>query len=197
MPGFVPEPLVRSHPFAYAQPVGSRMGDSKKTKSHVDLGPLPGLIGYVLRRAQLAVFQDFFTAFAPHNIRPAQFSVLTVIERNPGLTQSQVAGALGIKRTNFVGMLDELEKRGLAERRQAARDKRSYALYLTADGAALMRKLKPVIKAHESRMVTTVGEAGRETLIALLREIADGKPRTTPLRNGKASRAPRAGSAAT
>ena len=118
--------------FAYAQPVGHR-ARTRKTKD-IDLGPLPELIGYVLRRAQLVVFQDFFAAFAPFDIRPAQFSVLTVIERNPGLTQSQVAEALGIKRTNFVGMLDELEKRGLAERRQAARDKRSYALYLTADG---------------------------------------------------------------
>ena len=140
----------------------------------IDLGPLPELIGYVLRRAQLIVFQDFFAAFAPFDIRPAQFSVLTVIERNPGLTQSQVAAALGIKRTNFVGMLDELEKRGLAERRQAARDKRSYALYLTPDGAALMRKLKPVLKAHESRMVALVGEEGRDRLIALLQEIARG-----------------------
>src|SRR6476469_3881794 len=121
-------------------------------KTDLDLGPLPELIGYVLRRAQLVVFQDFFNAFAPFDVSPAQFSVLTVIERNPGLTQSQVAAALGIKRTNFVGMLDELEKRGLAERRQA-RDKRSYALYLTADGATLMRKLKPVIKAHEARMI--------------------------------------------
>jgi len=125
---------------------------SERGKS-IDLGPLPDLIGYVLRRAQLAVFQDFFAAFAPFDIRPAQFSVLTIIERNPGLTQTQVAEALGIKRTNFVGMLDELETRGLAERRQTARDKRSYALYLTADGAALMRKLRPVLKAHEARMV--------------------------------------------
>jgi len=143
-------------------------------RTNVDLGPLPDLIGYVLRRAQLVVFQDFFAAFAPFDLRPAQFSVLTVIERNPGLTQSQVAEALGIKRTNFVGMLDELEKRGLAERRQTARDKRSYALYLTAEGTALMRKLKPVIRAHESRMIDKVGEDGRASLIALLQEIADG-----------------------
>ena len=95
--------------------------------SNIDLGPLPELIGYVLRRAQLVVFQDFFNAFAPFEISPAQFSVLIVIERNPGLTQSQVAAALGIKRTNFVGLLDELERRLLAERRQAARDKRSSA----------------------------------------------------------------------
>src|SRR5215212_4699723 len=108
-----------------------------QTKTDLDLGPLPDLIGYVLRRAQLVVFQDFFNAFAPFDISPAQFSVLTVIERNPGLTQTQVAAALGIKRTNFVGLLNELEKRVLAERRQVSGDKRSYAVYLTADGAAL------------------------------------------------------------
>jgi DNA-binding MarR family transcriptional regulator len=168
----------------------------------IDLGPLPELIGYVLRRAQLVVFQDFFRTFAPFDIRPAQFSVLTVIERNPGLTQSQVAAALGIKRTNFVGMLDELEKRGLAERRQAARDKRSYALCLTAEGAALMRRLKPVLKAHESRMVALVGEEGRDLLVELLHQIADGRA-ARERRNGagtkgaRASRSPRLGSAET
>jgi len=186
--------LVRPVAFAYAQLVGN----SKNAKTPVDLGPLPELIGYVLRRAQLAVFQDFFAAFAPLDIRPAQFSVLTVIERNPGLTQSQVAEALGIKRTNFVGMLDELERRGLAERRQTAGDKRSYALYLTADGAALMRKLRPVIKAHEQRIVAKVGEDGGRTLIALLHAIGDGAARNgEPLRGSKASRSPRPGSAAT
>jgi DNA-binding MarR family transcriptional regulator len=171
------------------------------SKTDIDLGPLPELIGYVLRRAQLVVFQDFFNSFAPFDIRPAQFSVLTVIERNPGLTQSQVAAALGIKRTNFVGMLDALEKRGFAERRPGARDKRSYALYLTAEGTALMRKLKPVLKAHESRMIDLVGEEGRDRLVELLHEIADGRGHTA--RNGaapkgaKASRPPRLGSAET
>jgi DNA-binding MarR family transcriptional regulator len=166
-------------------------------KTNLDLGPLPELIGYVLRRAQLVVFQDFFQAFAPFNISPAQFSVLTVIERNPGLTQSQVAAALGIKRTNFVGLLNELERRALAERRQAARDKRSYALYLTSDGAALMRKLKPVLKAHETRMVARIGEPGRDRLVELLHEIVDGGGANGErLKAAKASRSPRPGSAA-
>jgi len=106
------------------------MGERGKS---IDLGPLPELIGYVLRRAQLAVFQDFFGAFAPFDVRPAQFSVLTIIERNPGLTQSQVAEALGIKRTNFVGMLDELEKRGLAREHLAA----AAELVLTLDQETL------------------------------------------------------------
>jgi DNA-binding MarR family transcriptional regulator len=161
---------------------GYRMDEAKKAKAQIDLGPLPELIGYVLRRAQLVVFQDFFGAFAPFDISPAQFSVLTVIERNPGLTQSQVAAALGIKRTNFVGLLNALETRALAERRHAARDKRSYALYLTSEGAALMRRLKPVLKAHEQRMVATVGEDGRDRLIALLQEIARGANGRRPVK---------------
>lgn len=174
--------------------------DDMMSKRSIDLGPLPELIGYVLRRAQLAVFQDFFAAFAPFDIRPAQFSVLTVIERNPGLTQSQVAEALGIKRTNFVGMLDALEARGLTERRQAARDKRSYALYLTAEGSALMRKLKPVLKSHETRMVALVGEDGRDRLVELLHDIADGRhgrSNGAALKGAKASRSPRPGSVET
>jgi DNA-binding MarR family transcriptional regulator len=168
--------------------------------TNVDLGPLPELIGYVLRRAQRVVFQDFFAAFAPFDISPAQFSVLTVIERNPGLTQSQVAAALGIKRTNFVGLLDELERRGVAERRQAARDKRSYALYLTTEGAALMRKLRPVLKAHESRMVAKVGQEGRDRLVALLHDVSqggNGRASARPVKGWKASRSTRPGSAAT
>ena len=182
------------------------MGQGRKT-ADIDLGPLPELIGYVLRRAQLVVFQDFFSAFAPFDIRPAQFAVLTVIERNPGLTQSQVAAALGIKRTNFVGLLDALETRGLAERRQVARDRRSYALYLTAEGTALMRRLRPVLKAHEQRFVAKVGEEGRDRLVELLHQIAEGgnsgrRPAAPPngaraIKPSKVSRPPRLGSAET
>src|ERR1700674_4213083 len=102
--------------------------------AEVDLGPLPDLIGFMLRRAQIAVFKEIFRLFSEVDIRPAQFSVLTVIESNPRLTQSQVSGALGIKRTNFVALLDSLERRGLAERQPAAGDRRSYALHLTENG---------------------------------------------------------------
>ena len=63
-----------------------------------------------------------------------------------------------------------------------------------------MRKLKPVIKAHEARMIEKVGEEGRDRLVALLHEIADGAREArngTALKSEKASRSPRPGSAAT
>lgn len=136
--------------------------------SRPDLGQLPCLIGYMLRRAQLAVFQDFARVHAEHGIRPAQYAALTIIERNPGLKQKDVGEALGIKRANFVAMCDELERLGLAERRQIPTDRRSYALYLTRKGKALLKKLHPAIAESERRLVALIGEDGRERLIAML-----------------------------
>ena len=51
----------------------------------IDLGYLDGLLGYRLRRAQLAVFQDFITSMRDYDLRPAQFSVLAIIRAHPEL----------------------------------------------------------------------------------------------------------------
>ena len=136
---------------------------------------LDRVVGYLLRRAQVAVFQDFFATFSKVHIRPAQFSVLVVIDRNPGLKQTQIADALGIKRTNFVSLVDELERRGLAERRASERDRRSSALYLTEAGRALVKKLRRMAEVHDRRVTAKIGPEGHKQLLALLREIADGR----------------------
>jgi DNA-binding MarR family transcriptional regulator len=139
----------------------------------VDLGRLPGLIGYMLRRAQLAVFQDFVRSYAEFGIRPAQYAALTIIERNPGLKQKDVSEALGIKRANFVAMCAELEKLGLAERHQPPTDRRSYALHLTRKGKALMKKLHAVNARHEERFIARIGEENRDRLIPILTALAE------------------------
>ena len=74
----------------------------------VDLGPLAATLGFALRRAQAVVTADFVRSFGPEEIRPIQFAVLSVLRHNPGLRQTQVSFALGIKRTNFVPLIDEL-----------------------------------------------------------------------------------------
>ena len=153
---------------------------SRPARRSIDLGRLPGLIGYVVRRAQVAVFQDFARTYVEFGIRPAQYGVLTVIERNPGLKQTEVGTALGIKRANFVAMCDELEARGLVVRRVMAADRRSYALHLTRKGKALMAQLHEANAAHEARLIAEIGEAGREQLLALLTRLATLGNRDTP-----------------
>ena len=82
----------------------------------LDLGELSDLLGYALKRAQLRLYEDFLKCVAPLQLTPAQFSVLLLLEKNPGRNQTEVAGALGILRPNFVAMLDGLESRNLCVR---------------------------------------------------------------------------------
>lgn len=126
-----------------------------------------------MRRAWLAMFQHFLRTFADVAIRPAQYGVLLIIERNPGLKQADVSAALGIKRTNLVALLDGLEERGFARREAAAGDRRSYALYLTSKGAALLQRLAELHEVHESRMIARIGEEGRAQLLVLLAAVSE------------------------
>jgi DNA-binding MarR family transcriptional regulator len=122
----------------------------------------------MLRLAQLAVFGDFITACRRFDIRPAQYSVLTVIENNPGINQTELSRALAIKRANLVAVIDELEQRGLAQRRRGARDRRAVGIFLTDRSTALMLEVHAVVRAHERRVTRRLGKAGRDQLMALL-----------------------------
>ncbi len=140
----------------------------------VDLGPLARGLGFALRRAQAAVAEDFADRFRPEDIRPSQFAVLTVLRHNPGLRQTQVSFALGIKRTNFVPLLDELEYRGLAERRRVPGDRRAAALFLTKDGAATLDRLEALAAAQDTLFLARVGGPDNHAiLLGLLRRVSD------------------------
>jgi DNA-binding MarR family transcriptional regulator len=134
----------------------------------LDVGPLAGKVGYALRRAQIAVFDDVIAAFAELDLRPAQYSVLVLLEHAPGLKQSDVAGALGIQRANFVALFDGLERRGLARRSPTPNDRRSYALYLTEAGQGVLARAARLEADHEARLDARLGPGGREQLLKLL-----------------------------
>ena len=138
-----------------------------------DIGLLSDLVGYALRRAQLAVFADFHRSFAGMDLRPAQFSVLLMLRQTPGLRQSQVADALAIKRTNFVALFDGLVARGLARRVPVDTDRRAVALHLTADGEAFTERMIAVCAEHESHVTARLGADGRAQLLDLLGKLVD------------------------
>ena len=131
--------------------------------------PMGSIIGYKLRRAQLRVFQDFIGTFAGMKLRPAEFSVLALIAETSGQKQSEISSQLGIKRANFVALMDSLERRGLAERRKASTDRRSHSLHLTPEGMRFVTSMASVWHDHENRMIEKLGgPQERDRLIALL-----------------------------
>ena len=140
--------------------------------SSVDLGSLPAALGYLLRRAQVAVFADFITTLDGVGLRPGQYGALIVIQGNPGLSQRELCAALDIQEANFVPMMNGLVRRRLAQRRPSPADHRRYALHLTARGAALLRRARALQRSHESRLVARLGPRGRATLTRLLQALA-------------------------
>ncbi|MBN9527109.1 MAG: MarR family transcriptional regulator [Alphaproteobacteria bacterium] len=139
----------------------------------LDVGRLQEHVGYALRRAQLAVFQDFIQTMEKVALRPAQYSVLLVMDTHPGLKQTEIAALLGIKRTNFVALVDELEQRGLAERAPSPTDRRSNALYLTKAGKALLARAEKTVTEHEQRLIGLIGVEGKRQLLGLLSKLAE------------------------
>jgi DNA-binding MarR family transcriptional regulator len=130
------------------------------------------LIGYHLRRAQVHLFADFARTMADAQMTPGQFGVISLIGANPGLTQSALARAVGIERSTMVAVIDGLQERGLVERCPSPVDRRSYALVLTADGAALLDRLIPLVRAHERNVARRLSAADKDKLIELLTKLS-------------------------
>jgi len=147
---------------------------SDKKAADIDFGILPSLLGYHLRRAQIVMFNDFVKAMADVQITPGQFGVITIINSNPGLTQSALARAVGIERSTMVAVIDALEDRGLVERRPSPNDRRSYALVLSEKGKELHRDLEPLIKEHEQRISGDLTDEEKDQLIGYLTRMANG-----------------------
>src|SRR5438128_9434632 len=114
-----------------ARPLAPSPG--RPPEKSLDRGMLPSLLGYALRRTQSAVFDDFAATFAQAGeaLRPGEFGLLVLVERNPGLSQMALARALGIDRSTLVPILDRLQARGLLVRRRSPTDGRTHALGLT------------------------------------------------------------------
>jgi DNA-binding MarR family transcriptional regulator len=139
----------------------------------LQLGELSELLGYSLKRAQLNVFEDFLRCVAPLQLTPAQFSVLLLIDKNPGRNQTEIANTLGILRPNFVAMLDGLESRDICARIRSTNDRRSHILVLTDKGRAVLARAKKLVAVkHEARLTELLGQTNRDALLAMLSTIA-------------------------
>src|SRR5438046_9978863 len=66
----------------------------------------------------------FGAALEPFGLRPRHFGVMTVLDARPGTTQQDLADHSRVDRSSMVAVLDELESRGLAERRPDPADRR-------------------------------------------------------------------------
>jgi DNA-binding MarR family transcriptional regulator len=134
----------------------------------IALGDLTTNLGYRIRRAQLWTFREISRELAPFDMGPAQFSVLTIIDANPGINQLTVASALSIERAGLGRLIDRLEQQGLVTRTASPTNRRYYVLALTTAGAALLKRLRPCIAQCEDALAEKIGRRAYQELLQTL-----------------------------
>jgi DNA-binding MarR family transcriptional regulator len=155
-------------------PPGKR-GRRKAEPSSIglDLDCLPTLIGFNIRRAQIALWRDFNRQFSDGDVRPGVFSALLLANANPGIAQIDIANQLGIDKASVVTLIDRMEHSGWVERRRSTEDRRRQGIFLTADGVKACRSLKKEMLEHERKFVSRYTEQELRVLISLLRRLHD------------------------
>lgn len=137
----------------------------------VDTSYLETLVGYNARMAALTAIGQFVPRMAGYGLRIVDFSILSVIHHNPGITSRQLCDVLNLRPPNLVGKIDALEKRALVRRHPHPLDGRALGLYLTEDGNALMAQAEVTAAELETEVASALTASERRTLIRLLQKV--------------------------
>jgi DNA-binding MarR family transcriptional regulator len=137
----------------------------------VDTSYLQTLLGYNARRAALTIIEGFLERMAEFGLRPVDFSVMSVIHHNPGVTSRQLCAALNLLPPNLVGLIQSLEARGLIRRLPHPTDGRAMGLHPTPEGQALMQQAEQAATDLEIDRSSRLSAAQRKTLLELLQKV--------------------------
>jgi hypothetical protein len=156
--------------------IGLQMAGVKKSApvsavDPVDTRYLQTLVGYNARRAALSIIGVFLERLAIYGLKPVDFSVMSVIHHNPGVTSRQLCASLAILPPNLVGLIQSLEARGLIERLPHPTDGRALGLHPTAKGVSLMQQAELTASELEMDASSKLNANQRQTLVQLLQKI--------------------------
>jgi DNA-binding MarR family transcriptional regulator len=141
-----------------------------------DGGPIPGELGafpgYLMARLGEASRRRFQQALEPEGLHPRHFGVMTMVAAHPGLSQQQLHEKTGIDPSSMVAVIDELEARGIAERRPDPGDRRARTIFLTEQGTETLLRIRKLTGQLQRELFAPLSTEERHTLHALLRKLA-------------------------
>ena len=129
------------------------------------------LLGYNARRAALTLVANFMQGVAEFDLRPVDFSILSVIGHSPGVTSRQLCQLLNVLPPNMVVLLRQLDRRGLIERHPHPTDGRALGLSLSPAGQDLLAQAEAAATQADLRGSARLSAAERKTLARLLQKI--------------------------
>src|ERR671930_444658 len=122
---------------------------------------LAGSTPFLMKRLGFKLKDQAMAAYEPTGLHPYHHAVLAVLDEGSRETQGAIADALGYDRGQLVGLLDELEERGLVERRRDPADRRRHLVRLTPDGKRALAKLRTLARRLENEFLAPLDEQER------------------------------------
>jgi DNA-binding MarR family transcriptional regulator len=150
---------------------GALVRRERAAGAKVDLGMLPKLLGYNLRRAHQASWRTYVSFIGENKIRPGLFSLLILTRSNPGIAQIELGTHLGVDKASIVALLDRLERAGLIERRRCTRDRRRQGIFLTEAGSAELEALMGQVRQLERHMASRFNKLELEQFLGFLQRM--------------------------
>ena len=135
----------------------------------VDQAVLLDSIGYNCLQAHLAILPELKKQLGKLGLRPVEYTILSVVKRNPGITQKRLGETIKVSPPNLATVLDRMELDGLLARQRNPLDKRSQILTISSQGDELCMKGEAVVAKAEAVPQLTAAE--RQTLLGLLQKI--------------------------
>jgi DNA-binding MarR family transcriptional regulator len=138
----------------------------------INFGPLANWIGFNLRMAQESTFEAFSRRSQEIGESPGRFAALTLIARNPGISQTELSHASGRDKSSVTPVVEDLVRRGLIERERESSDRRTYRLNLTAAGRKTLTNMTRVARKHEANLDRIITRRERKRFLTILKKIA-------------------------
>jgi DNA-binding MarR family transcriptional regulator len=151
---------------------GRRGRNGEAIAESINFGPLAYWVGFNLRMAQEAAFQAFSRRSQEVGEGPGRFATLTLIARNPGISQTELSHANGRDKSSLTPVVEDLVRRGLVERKRMRADRRAYRLNLTPAGKKTLIMLTRCARRHELNLDRIIGLRDRKRFIQILKKIA-------------------------
>jgi DNA-binding MarR family transcriptional regulator len=132
-----------------------------------------GSTGFLLAQVGAHAAAQFGERLIKLRLTRPHAGILRIIGASPGRSQQELGRRLAILPSRLVALLDELQDRGLIERRQDPEDRRTYALHLTSAGRIMLDQIGRIARDHDDAICAALNPDERQQLSSLLCRIAD------------------------